>query len=68
MSRIVSLLPRRSDYSGISKNWRIDLIAGITVGIVALPFTWAQSTVRTVCGKTMTQSLCDDAYGRAPEI
>jgi SulP family sulfate permease len=41
MSRIVSLLPRRSDYSGISKNWRIDLIAGITVGIVALPLALA---------------------------
>jgi SulP family sulfate permease len=31
------LLPLRSDYTGIRANWRHDLLAGIAVGIVALP-------------------------------
>ncbi len=30
-------LPRRSDYAGLSRHWRSDLIAGITVAVVALP-------------------------------
>ncbi len=30
-------LPRRSDYAGLTRTWRGDLIAGLTVGIVALP-------------------------------
>ncbi|WP_018297187.1 SulP family inorganic anion transporter [Corynebacterium lubricantis] len=37
MSKRNSLLPQRSDYAGIRKTWRSDLIAGVTVGIVALP-------------------------------
>ena len=32
-----SLLPRRSDYSGLRRSWPRDLAAGVTVGIVALP-------------------------------
>lgn len=31
------LLPSRADYSGLSRSWRGDLLAGVTVGIVALP-------------------------------
>lgn len=30
-------LPRRSDYAGFTRNWRKDLIAGLTVAVVALP-------------------------------
>lgn len=35
------LLPQRSDYSAVKKTWRFDLLAGITVGIVALPLALA---------------------------
>jgi len=31
------LLPGRSDYKGLSRSWRGDLLAGLTVGVVALP-------------------------------
>jgi SulP family sulfate permease len=31
------LLPRRSDYRGLRRSWARDLVAGVTVGIVALP-------------------------------
>lgn len=37
----LALLPNRSDYSGLKKSWRADLVAGITVGIVALPLALA---------------------------
>src|SRR5690625_2392216 len=30
-------LPRKSDYAGLSRSWRSDLMAGLTVGVVALP-------------------------------
>ncbi|PFG33339.1 SulP family inorganic anion transporter [Sanguibacter antarcticus] len=30
-------LPRRSDYAGLRRSWRGDLIAGVTVSVVALP-------------------------------
>lgn len=36
-----SLLPSRRDYSGLKRTWRSDLVAGITVGIVALPLALA---------------------------
>ncbi|WP_439594141.1 SulP family inorganic anion transporter [Microbacterium sp.] len=36
-----SLLPRREDYRGLHRSWRGDLLAGITVGIVALPLALA---------------------------
>jgi len=36
-----NLFPKKSDYSGLSKSWRSDLVAGITVGIVALPLALA---------------------------
>ena len=35
------LLPRRSDYHDLSQSWRRDILAGITVGIVALPLALA---------------------------
>ena len=37
-------LPRRSDYDGLRSSWRGDLLAGVTVGVVALPLAlglWA---------------------------
>lgn len=34
-------LPRRSDYAGLSRSWRADLLAGVTVGVVALPLALA---------------------------
>lgn len=37
----VSLLPRREDYASIERSWRQDLLAGVTVGIVAMPLALA---------------------------
>lgn len=34
-------LPRRSDYAGLRSSWRGDLLAGVTVGVVALPLALA---------------------------
>jgi sulfate permease, SulP family len=34
-------LPSRLDYAGLERTWRTDLLAGITVGIVALPLALA---------------------------
>jgi sulfate permease, SulP family len=34
---VLGLLPRRADYAGLSRSWRRDLVAGVTVGVVALP-------------------------------
>jgi SulP family sulfate permease len=39
--RLGSLLPRRADYAGLSRSWRTDGLAGITVGVVALPLALA---------------------------
>jgi sulfate permease, SulP family len=39
--RLRKLLPHRSDYAGLSRSWRSDVIAGITVGVVALPLALA---------------------------
>ncbi|WP_082357885.1 MULTISPECIES: SulP family inorganic anion transporter [Arthrobacter] len=36
-----SLLPNRQDYRGLRRSWRGDLLAGVTVGIVALPLALA---------------------------
>ncbi|GAB3597944.1 SulP family inorganic anion transporter [Microbacterium tumbae] len=37
VARIRSLLPSRDDYRALRRTWRGDLVAGVTVGIVALP-------------------------------
>lgn len=41
LPRIRALLPARADYRALRTNWRVDVIAGITVGIVALPLALA---------------------------
>src|SRR5690625_2203122 len=33
-----SLLPRAHDYAELPRTWRADIVAGLTVGIVALPY------------------------------
>jgi sulfate permease, SulP family len=38
---LAGLLPRRSDYAASRRSWRKDLVAGITVGVVALPLALA---------------------------
>lgn len=38
---VTNLLPSRKDYAAVPKTWRADLVAGITVGIVALPLALA---------------------------
>jgi SulP family sulfate permease len=35
------MLPQRADYAGLRTSWRADLIAGLTVGVVALPLALA---------------------------
>jgi SulP family sulfate permease len=37
LQAVSDLLPRRSDYAGLRSHWRKDLIAGLTVAVVALP-------------------------------
>ena len=37
LRRARALAPHRSDYAGLSRSWRRDLLAGITVAVVALP-------------------------------
>ena len=41
MNRLREFLPTRSDYKSARSAWRKDLLAGITVGIVALPLALA---------------------------
>ena len=38
---LARLLPGRSDYRGLRASWRGDVVAGITVGVVALPLALA---------------------------
>ena len=38
---LVGLLPRRSDYAALPQSWRGDIVAGLTVGVVALPLALA---------------------------
>ncbi|MBI5310155.1 MAG: SulP family inorganic anion transporter [Actinobacteria bacterium] len=35
------LLPRRGDYAALRSSWRVDLLAGVTVAVVALPLALA---------------------------
>ena len=41
MNRLLEFLPKRSDYKSAGTSWRGDLLAGVTVGIVALPLALA---------------------------
>lgn len=41
VTRIRRLLPQRADYTGLTRSWRRDVLAGLTVGIVALPLALA---------------------------
>jgi SulP family sulfate permease len=38
---VIRLLPSRRDYAGLSSAWRRDVLAGVTVGVVALPLALA---------------------------
>ena len=39
--RLTRLLPTRIDYVGLGRSWRRDVLAGVTVGVVALPLALA---------------------------
>ncbi len=41
LRRFTGLLPRRADYAGLRRSWRGDIVAGVTVGVVALPLALA---------------------------
>ncbi len=41
LKNLTGLLPRISDWSPARKSWRVDLLAGLTVAIVALPLALA---------------------------
>jgi SulP family sulfate permease len=38
---LTRFLPRRGDYAGLGQSWRRDVVAGLTVGVVALPLALA---------------------------
>ena len=38
---VARLRPRRADYAGLRRTWRGDVVAGMTVGVVALPLALA---------------------------
>ncbi|MFA5885476.1 MAG: SulP family inorganic anion transporter [Acidimicrobiia bacterium] len=38
---VARLLPRRSDYGRLRRSWKGDVLAGVTVGVVALPLALA---------------------------
>ena len=38
---MANFLPNSADFSGFKSNWKKDLVAGVTVGIVALPLALA---------------------------
>ncbi len=40
-ARLLDLAPRASDYSGLRSSWKADVIAGLTVGVVAVPLALA---------------------------
>lgn len=41
LEHLRTLAPSRADFTGIRRSWRGDLIAGVTVGVVALPLALA---------------------------
>lgn len=38
---VLALLPQRGDYAGLQRSWQRDALAGVTVGVVALPLALA---------------------------
>lgn len=40
-SALTRLLPHRTDYAELPRSWRQDIVAGVTVGVVALPLALA---------------------------
>lgn len=40
-SAVRKLLPSRRDYAGLGRSWKRDVVAGVTVGVVALPLALA---------------------------
>jgi len=40
-SALTRLLPHRADYAELPRSWRQDIVAGVTVGVVALPLALA---------------------------
>jgi SulP family sulfate permease len=40
-SAVRALLPSRADYAGLRRSWSRDVLAGVTVGVVALPLALA---------------------------
>ena len=41
IGRFSAFVPRRGDYAGLRTSWKTDVVAGLTVGIVALPLALA---------------------------
>lgn len=41
LTAVARLLPQRADYAEFPRSWRHDILAGITVGVVALPLALA---------------------------
>ena len=41
LAHLRRFLPSRRDYDGLRSSWKTDLLAGITVGSVALPLALA---------------------------
>lgn len=41
LQRVAALLPGRSDYAGLRGGWGTDMLAGVTVAVVALPLALA---------------------------
>jgi sulfate permease, SulP family len=41
LQAVARLLPRRADYAGLRHTWKADVVAGATVGVVALPLALA---------------------------
>ncbi len=41
LGAIAKMLPSPADYAGLSRSWRGDVVAGVTVGVVALPLALA---------------------------
>lgn len=41
LANLTRLLPHRNDYADVPRTWRRDVLAGITVGVVALPLALA---------------------------